>query len=152
MKSAAENLVVTRNVTVKTLLEGLPIIGTGQLENARKRLFHNLGVKFFKEVAIALRLQPTEYRISNFDMGSNESGEVWLHTNSLYLQMGQNFPPIESNVSPFKVRKCTALTHYPERDDRVWWMPFSAIESVTTCRDWILEFKAQSMFGGHDNG
>lgn len=147
MKSAAANLVVTRNVTVKTLLEGLPIISTGQLEGARKSLFHKMGVRFFRDVAIALRLQPSEYRVSNFEMAAHESGEVWLHTNSLFLQMGQNFPIIGEVCTPVKLRRCFAQTEYPARDAPTWWMPLSAIESVTTCRDWILDFKTRSMTG-----
>lgn len=154
MKTAAPNLVVTRNVTVKTLLEGLPIISTGQLEGARKSLFHKMGVRFFRDVAIALRLQPSEYRVSNFEMATHESGEVWLHTNSLFLQMGQNFPSVRwvggpefAIPYPVKVRRCFAQTDYPARDAPTWWMPLEAIESVTTCRDWILNFKTRLMTG-----
>ena len=160
MKSAARNLVVTRSVSVRSLLEGLPI--HGQLEGARKQLFHRLGFKFWKELAIALRMPPTEYLIRIEEMSQDSSGEVWLHTKGLFLRMSQDFMDTaysdvyrhnihhDADCGAVSIRKCFGLSDYG-RNQTEYWMPSAALENVETAADWILNFKIARM-GDCDNG
>ena len=175
MKTAATNLVVTRNVSVKTLLEGLPIHGRGELEGARKKLFHNLGKHFFTDVATALHLHPKDYVVKSWDMDPSGSGEIWFHTTALFFQCSQDY--MVENQSPVLIRRCVSLQdlangiQYPEKDHqgliqpiltknhlrdsktadtpmkKAHWMPLEALESVEVAVDWILSFKTRLMTG-----
>lgn len=160
MKTAAPNLVVTRNVTVKTLLEGLPIHGRGELEGARRTLFHKLARRFFYDLAIQLRLSPKDFDVSNYYMGAETSGEIWLHTTRLFLQMSQDYirEPFSSTSSeyikqgPVKVRRCFGIRDFPKADVQIYWMPLITLQSVEETRDWVLNFMAGSHSEENNNG
>jgi hypothetical protein len=163
VRSAARNLAVTRTVTVKTLLEGLPIHGHGQLEGARKQLFHKLGFKFMKEVAIALRLNSSDYSVKVEPLSQDSSGEIWFHTRSMLIIMSQDFldtaysETYKHNIhqdgacGAASVKRCFGLNDYGHEQKETW-MPTSALETVSTCVEWITNYKIRQLTGECDNG
>ena len=66
------------------------INGYSDAAQARKNAMHKDGAKFLKELAGALGLSKPEYSIRSNVAGIAVSGEVTLHADHLYVQLGES--------------------------------------------------------------
>jgi hypothetical protein len=141
VKTAAPSLVVSRQLTVVTLLQGGKLHSETSLEAARKNLFHRLGIRFFKEFATALHMQPKAYEVRNYLGGQKVSGEIWLHTESYFFKLSQDFRKDEgSGESALYVRRCFGLKDFGANSESHW-MPTEYLENVAAARDWFLDLR-----------
>jgi hypothetical protein len=141
VKTAAPSLVVSRTLTVVTLLRGGKLHSETALEASRKNLFHRLGIKFFKEFATSLHWQPNSYDVRNYLGGQKVSGEIWLHSENYFFKLSQDFRKDEgSGESALYARRCFGLKDFGA-NSQPYWMPTELLENVTGARDWFLDLR-----------
>jgi hypothetical protein len=71
--------------------------------------FHRKGKKVFRRVAVCMGLRPGEYNVRSNKAGVAVSGEIILHTDSVYLQLEQS---ILGDDSALLMRSCKGRNDY----------------------------------------
>lgn len=72
---------------------------------APKADFHRLAKKYLKEIAEAMRLEPGDFEIRSNKAGIACLGEVTLHSNNLYVQLGGSLPNTQFYYRTVKGKK-----------------------------------------------
>jgi len=144
MKSAAKNLVTTRDLTLRQILEGPPIEGFTEQGAATKILFHKLGTAWLKKLALGIGGDPTDVR-SNL-AGPAVSGEVSLNGRNVYICLSGIVLDRTKDefLQTVLVRKCKKPFDYgidsPNR-----WMPVEYVDPhvFTQAIDFIVDVVAE---------
>lgn len=89
------------------LVDGRIINGMSDEAQARKRSFHRLAKSVAKSIANALGFAKGTYSIRSNSGGRLVSGEVILHSESLYIEFSIDYPYRE-----FLYRTCKGTTDY----------------------------------------
>jgi hypothetical protein len=78
-------------------------------DDVRKEQFHWVARRQLKRLANALGLSPAQYDLRNNRGGIAVSGEITLHTDTLYIQVSQPFGGFDSGVL---IRTCQHRKDY----------------------------------------
>lgn len=84
------------------------INGYSDENQEQKNEFHKKGQAFLKKIAELLGLHSSEYQIRSNVAGIAVSGEITLHTDSLYMQINCS----SMNGSMILYRSCNGMTDY----------------------------------------
>ena len=78
-------------------------------DDMRKERFHRVARRQLKLLAHALSLSPAQYDLRNNRAGVAVSGEITLHTDTLYIQVSQPFGGFDSGIL---IRTCQHRKDY----------------------------------------
>jgi hypothetical protein len=78
-------------------------------DDVRKEQFHRIARRQLKLLANALGLLPAQYDLRNNRGGIAVSGEITLHSDTLYIQVSQPFGGVDSGIL---IRTCRHRKDY----------------------------------------
>lgn len=103
--------------------------GSCSYNEGNKRNFHRLGKKILKEIADLMGLKPSEYDLRSNQGGIAVSGEVTLHTETLYVQFSQ----FVSGCGEILYRRCDGRKDYCGKRNQ--WMAWTMLEDLQHVAD-----------------
>lgn len=97
----------------------------GYCDPALKKRFHREAKKLLRIVAKTMGLSAKDYDLSSNMAGTAVSGEITLHTDSLYISVGQRYM---ANGCDVLVRACEGRKDYTGKKNH--WVPASALDDA----------------------
>jgi len=117
-----------------------PLIGYTEAEHAEKVAAHHAARAVLTKLARDYLMIPVgEYSIRSNMGGAAGSGEVTLHTTTLYLQIGQSCMGPSAGVM---FRRCNGLKDYTGGSNN-----FTAIESLDALPVFTMKLRSMATFG-----
>lgn len=108
---------------------------------ANKIRFHNAARKQLKALAIALRLAPASFEIRSNKAGVAVSGEITLHSESVYVQVSQSCIGVGMGVL---IRSCNGRKDYS--GGRNHWLPLSALNDPRVLAHYVRRVHLDSVW------
>ena len=116
-----------------------PMTGYTDTEHAAKVAAHRMARATLKKLALDYLMLPVaEYSIRSNMAGPAVSGEVTLHANTLYLQIGQSMSP----GACILYRRCNGMKDYSGGRNH-----FAAIDKLDNLAEFAMHLRRMATFG-----
>src|SRR5678816_398389 len=105
---------------------------TTQYQDQNKKRFHNAARKQLKLLVAELRLAPGSYDLRNNKGGIAVSGEITLHSDSIYIQVLQS---CLGGGMGILIRTCKGRRDYTGGQNH--WLPLSRLNDIAILADYV---------------